>query len=185
MDDKKYKFVYRQIDGCRSGGWYLEISTPEQLLDYHQVTDTRWGNVVLKYLNSKECGNGTEHLDTLSLAVVLSAENRKQSIIEGVLHFKQRVIIDQLDWLHKEGKIFINPKGGYCFPDKRTQTIQHVYRDKLLFPCFTENDIRIKRFPMGEHFYAYIGDVELHDGDIRKWNSREEARAFAKQYVEN
>ena len=32
---------------------------------------------------------------------------------------------------------------------------------------------------MGEHYYAYIDKMQVHDGDILKWDTYEEAYAHA------
>ena len=49
----EYKFVYIKSKYSDMGGWWLEIKTIEQLLDYHAQTDTRWGKVVENWMNSK------------------------------------------------------------------------------------------------------------------------------------
>ena len=36
---------------------------------------------------------------------------------------------------------------------------------------------------MGEHYYAYIGNMQVRDGDILKWNTYEEAYSKALEYI--
>lgn len=35
--------------------------------------------------------------------------------------------------------------------------------------------MEVKSFPGGDHFYAYIGDMQVRDGDILKWDTYDEA----------
>ena len=181
----QYKFVYIKSKYSDVGGWWLEITSLEQLFDYHEQMDSRWGKVVENWMNSKEAGNGMQHMDTLTMAVAIDGENKNCSIIDATLGFRQRIIEGQMKWLKQEGVIYINCRGGYCFKDDKNSVItQYVRRNKLLFPNYKEKDIRISKFPMGNHYYAYIGDLELKDGDKIKWNSYEEAFDFAKKFIE-
>jgi hypothetical protein len=183
----EYKFVHIKSKYSDKGGWWLEVTSLEQLFDYHEKTDRRWGVAVENWINSKEStgGTGMEHLSPLALAISLSAESKGHSIIDATLNFKRRMIENQIHWLKEEGVIYINCKGGYCFKDSKNSVIdQYVRRKELIFPNYTINDIRITRFPMGEHYYAHIGDLELKDGSNIKWNSYQEAKDFAMKYVE-
>lgn len=184
----KYKFVYIKSKYSDMGGWWLEITSIEQLLDYHSHTDTRWGKVIENWLNAKEstAGIGTQHMDLLTYAVSLSAESKNKSIIDATLNFRCKIIENQMNWILKEGVIYINCVGGYCFKDDKHSVItQYLYRDKLLFPNFQKSDIRITKFPMGNHWYAHIGDLEIKNGDQIKWNSYQEAYEFASKFVDN
>ena len=42
----------------------------------------------------------------------------------------------------------------------------------------------MKQFPGGEHYYAYIGDMQVRDGDTLKWNSYQEAYEMALSLLE-
>ena len=68
---------------------------------------------------------------------------------------------------------------------KNSVITQYLRRDKLVYPNFKRHDIRITKFPMGEHYYAHIGDLELKNGDQIKWNSYQEAFEFASKYIES
>ena len=90
----------------------------------------------------------------------------------------------QLRDLQERGAIYINRLGGY-HGDSTQEKLPFVHRDKLVFPNFKENEIRIKQFPNGEHWYAYIDDVQVRDGDTLKWNTYEEAYTQAKKYIDD
>lgn len=82
----------------------------------------------------------------------------------------------------REGKIaYLNRVGGFNFSVKP----ERIYKKEgFEFPSFSREDIRIKQWPGGKHFYAYIGNMEIRDenGNI-KWNTREEAERQAEKYV--
>ena len=54
-----------------------------------------------------------------------------------------------------------------------------AYREDLVFPNYTVDDIRIKKFNGGCHFYVYAGDAQLRDDNRLKWNSYTDAYNFA------
>lgn len=53
----------------------------------------------------------------------------------------------------------------------------------MIFPAFGRSDIRVERFKGGKHWYAYIGDMQVRNGDTMKWDTEEEARRAAKELV--
>ena len=70
----------------------------------------------------------------------------------------------------------IYPAGGHTWG---IETVQFCRRKELVFPNFKREDIRLKQFNDGRHWYAYVGDMQLRDGDCLKWNTREAAQAAA------
>ena len=68
---------------------------------------------------------------------------------------------------------------------------QFEYRDTLSFPNYSIEDIVIKTFRPKDyrdgykyHHYAYLGNLQLKDGEKVKWNTEHEAREFAKKYIQ-
>lgn len=86
----------------------------------------------------------------------------------------------ELETIREHGAVFINQAGGHTWGIK---TVQFCRRKQLVFPHFKREEIRIKQFRGGRHWYAYIGDVQLRDGDCLKWNTREAAQAAAEAIV--
>ena len=54
-------------------------------------------------------------------------------------------------------------------------TSQFCRRKSLVFPDFKKSDIRIQKYDCGSHYYAFVGDMQVRDGDRLKWNTYEEA----------
>ncbi len=182
MDDslkvEEYLFVYK------NGGWWLRINEPKQLFDYYEKTDSRWSDGFYNLITSKEFGNGENHANSLAYAIGTYGANRKLNAIEATQSFRVAVLSNQLDVLLKYHEIYINRNGGY-HPNTsgRKDYSQFVRRKRLIFPEYKESDIRIKQFTGGEHWYAYIGDLQIKDGDIIKWNTYEEAYRKAKELI--
>ena len=146
----EYTFVF--IEGC----WYLKISTLKELMDYVKITNNHWEKVLSNLVNSKEFVQGGErHAGPVESSNGLYGSNNGNVIV-------------------------VNKNGGYFMLDKDKQGVYSQWwkRDRIEFPEFKRKDIRIKKFPLGNHWYAYVGDMQIRDGDKIKWNSYEEAYEY-------
>ena len=177
----EYIFVFK------NNGWWLKITSPEQLFNYWDKTDSRWSETLDNLSHSKEfTKTGFKHCNAISFAAGIYGSRRKLTLVESVSEFAGEIKGTQLDCLLKYGCLYINRKGGYHFPYKGDEPYtQFVRRKELIFPDYEQKDIRVKQFPCGTHFYAYIGDLEVKDGDILKWNTYEEAYNKALEYASN
>jgi hypothetical protein len=174
---KEYIFVWKY------GGWWLKINTPEQLFDYYENTEGKWTQTFSRLINSKEFGTGTEHADNLSFAIGTYGINRNYNPIQATIGFRYEMMRNQLKYLLESGEIYINKNGGYHCKSKEKEYSQFIRRTEFVFPDFKENEIKVERFPGGNHFYAYIGDMQVRDGDTLKWDTYEEALNKAKEYI--
>ncbi len=96
----------------------------------------------------------------------------------------KRIQYKQMSDMVREGKtLYVNPAGGYTvFVDN----IMNRYESRQLqWPVFQKEDIRIKKWPGGMHYYAYIGPVQVKDGSILKWENESDAETAAMAYVDN
>lgn len=72
--------------------------------------------------------------------------------------------------------LFVHDKqGGWWLKIDSVDYDNFCRRDELIFPNFQISDIRIKQFDKGQHYYAYVGDMQVRDGDVLKWNTYDEA----------
>ena len=166
----EYLFVYI------NGAWCLKINELDQLFDYYEKTDSKWSAEFYNLITSKEFGSGDKHATTLAYAIGQYGANRKLNPIQATQDFRATVMKNQLDALLEYGEIYINRNGGYFFKtSEKKEYTQFVRRKELIFPEYRCEDIRIKQFTGGEHWYAYIGDLQIKDGDIVKWDTYEEA----------
>lgn len=174
-----YLFVFK--NDC----WWLKITTPEELFHYWSLTDSKWGQAFDSLIHSKEfTKDGMQHANPLAFAAGLYASNRKLPLLDAIPEFSAEIKGDQLEFLLSYGVLYINQKGGYHFGKRDEKDYSQFYRSKkFIFPDFKENEIKVKTFTGGQHFYAYIGDMEVRDGDIIKWDTYEEAYQVALRVV--
>ncbi|ENZ28695.1 hypothetical protein [Enterocloster clostridioformis] len=190
----EYLFVYDQ----ESQGWWLKLDTPEKLLDYmSQTKDSRMTGALDLYLELYKQGHENsdkksvlEVLDSMTqeerftlmmknmknfnlmYGAIIQAEKINGTIFDGFRSLNIEMGFKELNDIRRNGQTYINQVGGSTFHIQYTQWCR---RKELIFPNYTDSDIRIKQFDGGNHYYAYIGDMQLRDGDNLKWNTYEQA----------
>lgn len=190
----KWTFVLKD-KGTNNQGWWLKISTIEELGKYYEQTyGVRYGKVFENFVYGKEFNDirkglpSNRHMPhlqeaTLTECIVNYASRNNLTILQGISRFVLEVAQTQMDCIRENGAIYINQVGGYHSAYENEPKYDFVHREKLIFPDFKQNQIRIKKFPYGNHFYAYIGDTQVRCGDVLKWNTYEEAYKCALEYV--
>lgn len=174
----KYRFIYK------NDGWWLKVSTVEELYDYHNnVESSRMAKGFENYLCSTdffETGNKSAN----SLGYLIGLRTNKstcKSAIDITCDIQYEKYKSQLEYLVKGYNIYINRYGGWHFG--KNDFNQWVDRNKIIFPNFTKDKIKIEKFSGGNHFYVYIDDMQVRDGDTLKWNTYEEAYNHAIKYI--
>lgn len=177
-----YTFVLKD-KGTDNQGWWLKISNVNQFIDYlEQTTSTRNGKMFEDYWSHR--GDVT-HCRTDTYCVAKHSERNNLSFLQGLNSFSQMVALQQLKTIEETGCIYINRVGGYHGSYEGEPKYDFCRRKELVFPDFKKDQIRIKRFTGGEHFYAYIDDTQVRDGDVMKWNTYDEAMEKALMYLDN
>lgn len=179
-----YTFVYEEPDN----GWWLKIDSPEKLGDYMMKTAQMYGDCIIEYADyAMKCKSSEDNSELYSKlsnrlkAIIMYGEARNLTIFDAIIQFRMEIFSQMCEAIRESGYIVINKVGGYHKgPVNHTQ---FVHRKTFTWPDFQESDIRISQFPGGEHFYVRIGDMELHEDDKIKWNTREEAAIAAKRYI--
>ena len=77
--------------------------------------------------------------------------------------------------------LYVNANGGYSMT--MGEAVNRCESETLMWPVFSEKDIRIKKWPGGDHYYAYIGPIQVKESDTLKWDSESDARMAAMRYV--
>lgn len=188
----EYLFVYDQ----ESQGWWLKLDTPEKLLDYlSQTKDSCMTGALDLYLDlykkgQKDNKSVLEVLEAmpseerfalmmknmndfnLMRGAIMQAEKINGTIFDGFRSLNIEMGFKELNDIRCNGQTYVNPAGGSTFDIQYTQWCR---RKELIFPNYTESDIRVKQFDGGHHYYAYIGDMQLRDGNNLKWHTYEQA----------
>lgn len=191
----EWTFVLKD-KGTSNQGWWLKLGSIQELEEYIKITNpTVYGNVFENYIYSKDYNDfkprknptysHSPHPDETSLtyAVCSHAARQHTNIINGIMSFAYESAMHKLQTIETYGCIFINENGG-CHADYDGEhQYEFVRKSELVFPDFKKQDIRIRQFPGGTHFYAYIGKTQVRDGDTLKWNTYEEAYKQALHYL--
>lgn len=189
MNNNKFTFVLKD-KGTHNQGWWLRIQSMEELLDYLELTyPTQSSKIIQNYLNDKS-GLDVPHPESESLtqAVVLYGQkNPGFTIYQAIAGFNSIRVTHLVKNLEEYGTVYINCVGGSTF---KYNDIEYavVRRSSLVWPDYRKEDIRVKQFDGGTHWYAYIGDVQVRlstgNGTILKWSTYDEAYQAALSYID-
>ena len=167
----KYRFVYK------NGGWWLKISTIEELNDYLKCTGLK--NPIVRgfrnAINSKEfTGDSTKpHMTTAGYLINLRAENDETGLFQAACSLAVQADSAKVDALRNGNDLYFNRNGGWHYG--KHDYMQWYDSEKLIFPDFDKSQIKVERFPAGEHYYTYIDNMQVRDGDTLKWDTYDEA----------
>lgn len=183
MEDIQYKFV--QI---KNKGWWLKIDNCDTLCKYIKETfGLRKGKIFEDFIFHYDKRDGSlNHAEFAETAGVLAYAGRLGlSFLKALELLYQEIGINMLHEIQESGKIWVNELGGYNSAFEDLDETQTVWRRELVFPEYKKDDIRIKQFQGGTHWYAYIGDtqVKANKGQTVKWNTYEEAYKAAETYI--
>lgn len=175
----KFRFVLKD-EGTRNQGWWLKVSTVEEYFIYKAALG--FGDPLVQgvYDYATQIGHHN-HLESLPTILYILAQHRGISIIEVARQLGIESSYIQLDLLDKGFNLYFNRAGGWQYG--KNEFTQWVDKDELVFPVFKKNEIKIKQFIDGTHFYAYIDNMQVRDGDTLKWNTYEEAYNKALQVI--
>lgn len=169
-----YTFVYNQKDG-----WWLKITKIEELMSYWEHYTNMFEESVARLPQTKEFGRGMQHANNIDTLIGFYAKSHKILFEDAKTEILCDIKKEQYKALNEKGVIYINKKHGWNSVVRETE--QFVHRNELVFPDFQKGKIKIERFPLGNHYYVFLDDVQLRDGDKLKWNSPEEANEFAEK----
>jgi hypothetical protein len=165
--------------------WMLVIESMKDLMDYHE--NVMKVQIPRAWKNLEEVQAHKAHLDNnLSLIINLIAQHEdNKSLLELSGIASGKIFEAKASGILRDGKIYVNKNGGFFSHNKDLTILDEIIidSDRLIFPQYTEKDIRVKRWDDGTHWYAYVGDFQVEwDGD-KKWNSEETATRAAKCYL--
>ena len=178
-----YLFVYER-------GWYLKINTIDQLTEYHKKTDQkRYEGALMLYMQNRNLEKmpfeeRIRLMDSRDYkylqAAIIQARKVGGSILDGFRCLNMEVGMTELRCIHEHGAVYINRVGGHTYGLEYTQFCR---RKNLVFPDFKLSDIRVRKFSEGVHWYAYIDDMQVKNGENEKWNTFEAAQRAAEAIV--
>lgn len=188
-DNHKWLFVLLNKN-TSNAGWWLKIQTRDELTAYLELASSKYARAFDNFLHDSfyqpsVVGHGKHIQDgSLTYAAYLYGVNRKLSMVEALTEMSSRQAIQLHAILKRYGAVYINPKGGWQYnPGPAAYTGDFCHNKNLVWPQLDETSIRIESFPGGKHFYAYIGNIQVRDGNALKFNTYKEAMTAAKAYL--
>ncbi len=172
--------------------YMLMIENESDLMEYHEKSTqpqlrSIWDNLI-------DVSKGKSHYNTSAGYCIAFNADGKKSVVQLSCEFFDRVINDQFERILKYGKIYINKKGGYMTPNDDLDVTSEIIIDEnqIIFPNLTENDIEVKQWVDGKHWYPYVGGIwvsgygDFYNKGVRnKFDTQEEAYKVAKTALYN
>jgi hypothetical protein len=160
-------------------GYMFHIKTQAELRHYWTVS--RSGSIQRGVGEALEAVRGNRHVTSGDGALAQMKLQNGESLLTVADVFSE-VLTGMRQSLREKGEIFVNQHGGYFawFDGLEISGTKKV--SAYVLPANIAPKITISRWPEGTHWYARVDgeDVEL-DG-YRKWLSRIEAEAAAKEW---
>lgn len=184
---QKIRFKSEKIN--ISYDWLLVIESVDELNNYHN--QSMKGKISLAWDNLLDVQNKKAHINNdlakiINLkAAVSESEGTKDSIITLTEKALNDIYSAKYNALIDTGKIYVNNNGGFFSHNKYLEVLDELIIDEknLIFPEYTEKDIRVKQWDGGKHYYAYVGDFRVERDGKNKWDSFNEAYKHAKSFI--
>lgn len=202
-----FTFVFAKAPS-EARGWWLMVSDMENLTEY--IMKTQGNPRIEKAFNLygrlhqegqesephrtvREVLEGMPQVERMELMMedtavwntmygaIMEAERVGGTILDGFRCMNMECGTTYIRCIKEDGVCFINRNGG-C--NSIIEYDDFCHRDDLVWPDFTLNDIRLKQYPDGIHWYAYIGNMEVHNGDTLRFGSRKDAYNAAMAIIE-
>lgn len=99
---------------------------------------------------------------------------------------KEKLFQKQVKNLNEFKELFINPFGGYQYETKshKMKNLDEIHKDVLEFPI-TEDNVKISKWPTGNHYYVRVNGEDVVINNQQKWNTKKEATDAVKLYKNN
>ena len=165
--------------------WLLVMESAEDIMNFHEKID---GIKIRKaWDNLDEFSKGRAHIDTTLGTLIHYSAKPGDSILTATIKVMDRIIMGKIETLHRYGKIYQNKVGGYFPHSDDIEVLEEMIVDSdsnIIFPSYTKDDIHIKQWADGTHWYAYVGDFWVHDYyGKKKFDRQKDAQEAAQWYL--
>jgi len=106
------------------------------------------------------------------------------SILEASTKLELELLEGKLNLIKEQGGIYLTDGPAYMPYSKELEVIDTIVKEDILFPTYTEEDIKIIKWNDGIHWYAKVGRMDIVDDEgNQKWNTKKEAEQKAKEFL--
>ena len=152
---------------------FCELSLPAKV-------HVAWENLI-------EVQRGRAHVNSGMASYIHMSIEPGESLLTATPRLIGKLIQDKLECVNKYGRIYVNKSGGY-FPhhsaDLKVLEEYIVDNDSVIFPSYTDDDIKVVKWEGGKHYYAYVGDIWVKTKSGKeKFSTAKEAKEEAEYMV--
>lgn len=176
-------------------GFLFKISSFDELFEYWEnVRSLRLKEGIRNYMSSAEFeqitqkSRSTPHLshpdaDLINVRCLAETESSKpRSVIEVINNVCDDVFSGMRKTLNEQGIIYVNTQGGYFHLSSQMKEVKTENISDWVIPS---RDLRLKQWPGGIHWYAYVGSQSVTLSGINKWETKKEAQKAAEKWANN
>lgn len=191
----KYRFVKLHRKGSKeSGTWFFNPRSEEQVVEhFNKIFGGEIKATVREYFENKKCILEPHLLTPFGRGVQAYQEIYDESFMIAAMRLENETINERLNSFNKGQQMFFDNGVAETRMTKDDEIVDELELDALEYPVETQyrlEDVRYIKWNMpdlrikGVHWYAKIGNKDIVDEDGNmKWNTKEEAEAAAKKFV--
>ena len=187
-------FKYHRLTNESRGeeAWLCLIDNGLDLMDALHQFDLQAGQIWKYIKDSPQHRDG--HCRTYQAGTIkdlmqshMVIHNKKEMTIYEGIEFIYNFLTKAMRTIYeKEGKVYVTREGGVR-PDTRLrdgeEIVEKCTSKNFVFPVLSERDIKITRWPGGNHFYIMVdGKTATLDG-VYKWNTVGAAEDAKKKHL--
>jgi len=191
-----YNFV--KIKDNRTGleyPWILECKDIETLIEHtdkcmdHTIREgvQDWFDKTKNSIKLSEDYRYKEHFTTEWAGMCETfAKMRGEHFIQSSATLENKVMQAKILSLFKYGTLYLREIGSYMMHCDGFEITDRMVSETLVYPGYSEKDIRITKWPGGSHYYAKIGKMDVIDEHgNQKWNTHAYAMNAALKELKN
>jgi len=165
--------------------WLLVMESSEDVMNFHEKID---GAKIRKaWDNLDEASKGRAHINTNLGTLINYSAKPGDSILTATVKVMDKIILGKISCIYRYGKIYQNKVGGYFPHSDDIEVLAEMIIDSdsnIVFPQYTKEDIHIKQWDGGKHWYAYVGDFLVSDRHgKKKFDYEKDAKEAAAYYL--
>ena len=182
-------------DGNEKSGWLAKIETKEQLDIYYQFMASKnaqcWFDITASP-QDKEGHCRTQYASVWKslLNIEMAKTGRKSmSVVEAVNFIEMNSTKTAIKIFLTEGSVYVNKNGGCRHTRLRNdgRLDEHIFdtctNKEFVFPSISKNEVVIKRWPQGKHFYILVDGEHIIVNGQEKFKTIEAAEQAKKDFL--
>ena len=179
---KNYKFVKLEDEKLHmKHGWILEATDISTILEH---TDKYMSTVIEKGIQDY-FRNQKYHPNTDWRGMIESmAKIQESTPLSASILLENKVLQGKIKTFLKFGVIYLRENGSYMTTyDGLSETDVIFQGDKMIYPNYTKDDIKVRQWDKGVHYYATIGNFNVTQNGVPKWSTYDKAYEVALKYL--